>query len=102
VCRVQADVVLRRHEVGGGGVELPVAGVAGEARECSPGDLQPDPVAAVSAANRVAGRFGYRAQAAAFTEFPMGGSCIDFVYREIGCAHSYAVELPPSLPWGAC
>ena len=30
----------------------------------------------------------------------MGGSCIDFVYREIGCAHSYAVELPPSLPWG--
>ena len=30
----------------------------------------------------------------------MGGSCLDFVYREIGCAHSYAVELPPSLPWG--
>jgi hypothetical protein len=30
----------------------------------------------------------------------MGGSCIDFVYGEIGCAHSYAVELPPSLPWG--
>ena len=55
---------------------------------------------AVAAANRVAGRFGYRAQAAAFTEVPMGGSCIDFVYREIGCTHSYAVELPPSLPWG--
>jgi hypothetical protein len=30
----------------------------------------------------------------------MGGSCIDFVYGEIGCIHSYAVELPPSLPWG--
>jgi hypothetical protein len=30
----------------------------------------------------------------------MGGSCIDFVYAEIGCAHSYAVELPPSLPRG--
>ena len=28
----------------------------------------------------------------------MGGSCIDFVYGEIGCVHSYAVELPPSLP----
>jgi hypothetical protein len=54
---------------------------------------------AVAAANRLAGRFGYRAQAAAFTEVPMGGSCIDFVYGEIGCAHSYAVELPPSLPW---
>ena len=56
--------------------------------------------AAVAAANRLAGRFGYRAQAAAFTEVPMGGSCIDFVYGEIGCTHSYAVELPPSLPWG--
>ena len=53
---------------------------------------------AVAAANRLAGRVGYRAQAAAFTEVPMGGSCIDFVYGEIGCAHSYAVELPPSLP----
>jgi len=53
---------------------------------------------AVAAANRLAGRHGYRAQAAAFTEVPMGGSCIDFVYGEIGCAHSYAVELPPSLP----
>ena len=34
----------------------------------------------------------------------MGGSCIDSVYREIGCAHSYAVELPiPTLggPLGA-
>ena len=56
---------------------------------------------AVAAANRLAGRFQYRAQAAAFTEAPMGGSCLDFVYREIGCAHSYAVELPPSLPWGS-
>ncbi|HEX5076836.1 MAG TPA: M14 family metallopeptidase [Gemmatimonadaceae bacterium] len=55
---------------------------------------------AVAAANRLAGRSGYRAQAAAFTEIPMGGSCIDFVYGEIGCIHSYAVELPPSLPWG--
>jgi hypothetical protein len=55
---------------------------------------------AVAAANRLAGRFGYRAQAAAFTEVPMGGSCIDFVYGEIGCVHSYAVELPPSLPGG--
>lgn len=55
---------------------------------------------AVGAANRVAGRVGYRAQAAAFTEVPMGGSCIDFVYGELGCVHSYAVELPPSLPRG--
>ena len=55
---------------------------------------------AVAAANRVARRSEYRAQAAAFTEVPMGGSCIDFVYGEIGCAHSYAVELPPSLPRG--
>ena len=55
---------------------------------------------AVTAANRLARGSGYRAQAAAFTEVPMGGSCIDFVYREIGCVHSYAVELPPSLPWG--
>ena len=55
---------------------------------------------AVAAANRLAGRFRYRAQAAAFTEVPMGGSCLDFVYREIGCTHSYAVELPPSLPRG--
>ena len=30
----------------------------------------------------------------------MGGSCIDFVYGELGCTHSYAVELPPSLPSG--
>jgi hypothetical protein len=56
--------------------------------------------AAVAAANRVAGGSSYRAQAAAHTEVAMGGSCIDFVYGEIGCAHSYAVELPPSLPWG--
>jgi hypothetical protein len=57
--------------------------------------------AAVAAANRVAGGSGYRAQAAARTEVAMGGSCIDFVYGEIGCTHSYAVELPPSLPrWG--
>lgn len=56
--------------------------------------------AAVSAANRLAGRSAYRAQAAAFTEVPMGGSCIDFVYGELGCVHSYAVELPPSLPRG--
>jgi hypothetical protein len=55
---------------------------------------------AVAAANRVSGSIGYRAQSAAFTEAPMGGSCLDFVYREIGCKHSYAVELPPSLPWG--
>ena len=55
---------------------------------------------AVAAANRFAGHAGYRAQAAAFTEAPMGGSCLDFVYREIGCIHSYAVELPPSLPRG--
>lgn len=55
---------------------------------------------AVAAANGLAGRFGYRAQAAAFTEAPMGGSCIDFAYGEIGCVHSYAVELPPSLPRG--
>jgi len=55
---------------------------------------------AVAAANRVTGRSGYRAQAAAFTEVPMGGSCLDFVYGEIGCVHSYAVELPPSLPRG--
>lgn len=54
--------------------------------------------AAVSAANRVAGTSGYRAQAAAHTEAPMGGSCIDFVYEELGCIHSYAIELPPSLP----
>jgi NADH:ubiquinone oxidoreductase subunit 5 (subunit L)/multisubunit Na+/H+ antiporter MnhA subunit len=54
---------------------------------------------AVAAANRLAGA-GYRAHAAAFTEVPMGGTCIDFVYREIGCIHSYAVELPPSLPRG--
>ena len=55
---------------------------------------------AVAAANRLAGRLRYRAQAAAFTEVPMGGSCLDFVYGEIGCTHSYAVELPPSLPRG--
>ncbi|HEY2855971.1 MAG TPA: M14 family metallopeptidase [Gemmatimonadaceae bacterium] len=55
---------------------------------------------AVRAANRVAGGSGYRAQAAARTEVPMGGSCIDFVYDEIGCIHSYAIELPPSLPSG--
>lgn len=55
---------------------------------------------AVLAANRVAGGSGYRAQAAAQTEVAMGGSCIDFVYGEIGCTHSYAIELPPSLPWG--
>jgi len=55
---------------------------------------------AVLAANRVAGGSGYRAQAAARTEVPMGGSCIDFVYDEIGCIHSYAIELPPSLPSG--
>ncbi|HZS61589.1 MAG TPA: M14 family metallopeptidase [Gemmatimonadaceae bacterium] len=55
---------------------------------------------AVAAANRVAGRSGYRAQAAARTEVPLGGSCIDFVYGEIGCVHSYVVELPPSHPWG--
>lgn len=30
----------------------------------------------------------------------MGGSCIDFVYHDVGCVHSYAVELPPSLPRG--
>jgi zinc carboxypeptidase len=56
--------------------------------------------AALAAANRVAGGSGYRAQAAAGTEVAMGGSCIDFVYGEIGCTHSYAVELPPSHPWG--
>lgn len=55
---------------------------------------------AVRAANRVAGRSAYRAQAAALTEVAMGGSCIDFVYGEIGCTHSYAIELPPSLPRG--
>jgi len=56
--------------------------------------------AAVAAANRVAGSSGYRAQAAAHTEVAMGGSCLDFIYGELGCTHSYAVELPPSLPWG--
>ena len=55
---------------------------------------------AVAAANRIAGRSGYRAQAAASTEVPMGGSCVDFVYGAIGCTHTYAVELPPSLPRG--
>ena len=55
---------------------------------------------AVAAANRVAGHPGYRAQAAAQTEVAMGGSCIDFAYGEIGCTHSYAVELPPSHPRG--
>jgi len=53
---------------------------------------------AMAAANRVAAPSGYRAQAAASTEIPMGGSCIDFVYHDIGCIHSYAVELPPSPP----
>ena len=53
---------------------------------------------AILAANRVVRGAGYRAQAAARTEAPMGGSCIDFVYDQIGCIHSYAVELPPSLP----
>ena len=57
---------------------------------------------AVAAANRLAGRSAYRAQAAAFTEVPMGGSCIDFVYGEVGCAHSYAVELLRRYPEGAC
>ena len=56
--------------------------------------------AAVAAANRVAGGSGYRAQTAARTEVAMGGSCIDFVYGQIGCTHSYAVELPPSHPRG--
>ena len=56
--------------------------------------------AAVAAANRVAGGPGYRAQTAAHTEVAMGGSNIDFVYGEIGCTHSYAVELPPSHPRG--
>jgi len=55
---------------------------------------------AVAAANRIAGSDGYRAQAAAQTEVAMGGSCIDFAYGEIGCIHSYTVELPPSHPWG--
>ena len=36
VRRVQADVVLRRHEVGGGRVDLPVPRVAGEARDALP------------------------------------------------------------------
>src|SRR6516225_6778976 len=39
VRRVQADVVLRRHQVGDGRVDLPVARVAGEAGERSAGDL---------------------------------------------------------------
>jgi carboxypeptidase A2 len=56
--------------------------------------------AAVRAADRVAAGSGYRAQAAARTEVAMGGSCIDFVYHDIGCIHSYAIELPPSLPRG--
>ncbi|MHB1328169.1 MAG: M14 family zinc carboxypeptidase [Gemmatimonadales bacterium] len=55
---------------------------------------------ALMAANQVAGASRYRAQPAAHTEVAMGGSCIDFVYGEIGCTHSYAVELPPSLPRG--
>ena len=32
----------------------------------------------------------------------MGGSCLDFVYREVGCAHSYAVELPRRCLGEAC
>ncbi len=49
---VQADVVLRRHEVLGGHVDLPVPRVAGEARMGSPGDLEPDPVPAAEPVGR--------------------------------------------------
>lgn len=55
---------------------------------------------AAAAANRVAARARYRVEAAAKTEAPMGGTCMDFVYGELGCVHSYTVELPPSLPRG--
>ena len=71
-------------------------------KEPSPhyGEHRAASAAAVAAANRAAGGSRYRAQAAAATEVPMGGSCIDFGYGEVGCVHSYAVELPPSLPRG--
>src|SRR5271165_7599843 len=50
--RVQADLVLRGHKVLGGRDDLPVAGVAGEARMCSAGDLEPDPVPAAEPVRR--------------------------------------------------
>ena len=55
VRRVQADVVLCRHEVLGGRVDLPVPRVAGEARMGSPGDLEPDPVPAAEPVGRASG-----------------------------------------------
>src|SRR5215469_2600554 len=55
---------------------------------------------AIAAANRVVKNSGYRAQAAARTEVAMGGSCIDFVYGELGCTHSSAAKLAPPPPGG--
>ena len=54
---------------------------------------------AVKAANDASKVGGYRAHAAARMETPMGGTSLDFVHGELNCVHSYAVELPPSLPW---
>ena len=53
---------------------------------------------AVKAANQVSMTQDYRAHAAARMEAPMGGTSIDFAHGELGCVHSYAVELPPSMP----
>lgn len=53
---------------------------------------------AVIAANSIARNWEYKAIAAAAMEAPAGGTVLDFAYGEIGCVHSYCVELPPNFP----
>lgn len=52
---------------------------------------------AVAAAN-AAGQRSYEAIPAAALEGPGGGTGLDYAYGELGCVHSYVVELPPALP----
>lgn len=53
---------------------------------------------AVDAANAIARSWEYKAIPAAAMEAPAGGTALDFAYGELGCVHSYVVELPPELP----
>ena len=53
---------------------------------------------AIEAANSIARRWEYKAIPAAAMEAPVGGTAMDFAYGELGCIHSYTVELPPELP----
>lgn len=55
---------------------------------------------ALAAANRIAGTEAYRSLPAAALEAPMGGTSVDFAYGDLGCVHSYVVELPPAAPRG--